>query len=483
MLDILVRDLGQVAPRAQEHEVTVFDPTMRFGPGRAYLPGSEKALLNLPARMMSVRPGDPGHFVDWLAERGRGPVTGGEFLSRSIYARYLEDVVAAAVSTGRHSNVRVRLVGDRASAISRATDAFAVHTAADEHHCFDAIFLCPGTTEPVDTYGLTGRPGFVVDPYPLRETVSRIGSGQTVAVLGTGLTAIDFVLELAGSGHQGQILAVSRSGYLPSVRYPGPGPNLLATSDDTVLTLAKERGYLSLLDIYRVLRAEFRERNVPMSDLWHELRSHEDPAARFLRHVDEARGGSPWHLVLIAVARYLVDKAWHLFDDATKAALIHQWHGVCARLCAPMPQESAVELARLLRAGQLQLVGGVEMVTANEHGFLIDTTSSWHVADCVVNSVRPRVPVVPRRARQLIGSMVRDGLAVPHPFGGIRIDTDTGLVQDATGSAVPGLYALGELTVGERYVETTILGAITRRAAQAVKHLIDRDPALRQERP
>ncbi|MGC7101233.1 FAD/NAD(P)-binding protein [Amycolatopsis lurida] len=482
VLDKLVQDLGKAASIAREHEITVFDPSMRFGPGRAYLPESEKALLNLPARTMSVRPGEPEHFVEWLGERGHHPLTGEEFLARSVYARYLEDVVAAAVSLGRRRGVRIRLVGDRVSSISRGSDAFTVHTAAADHHRFDAVFLCPGTTEPVDTYGLTGRTGFVVDPYPLRKTVSQIGREQAVAVLGTGLTAIDFVLELAASGHQGQILAISRSGYLPSVRYPGQGPCLVATTDDTVSALAEARGHLSLLDIYRVLRTEFRAHNVPMSDLWRELRSDEAPEARFLRHVDEARDGKPWHMVLVAVARYLVDKAWPLFDDATRAAFIRRWHGVCARLCAPMPQESAAELARLLGTGQLRLVGEVEMVSATENGFLIDVASGQHAADCVVNSVRPRVPVVPRRARQLVGSMVHDGLAVPHPFGGIRID-DTGLVQDATGSAVPGLYALGELTVGERYVETTILGAIARRAAQAVQHLIDRDPAVRQERP
>nr|WP_257791799.1 FAD/NAD(P)-binding protein [Amycolatopsis albispora] len=481
VLDMLVRELQPDTPFARAPEITVFDPSMRFGPGRAYLPGSEKALLNLPARMMSVRLGEPGHFVEWLEKDGRAPLSGDEFLPRSVYARYLEDVVADAVTTGRQRGFQAKLVGDRADSLVRESDVFRVRTATAEVHQFDAVFLCPGTTEPVDTYGLTGRPGFVPDPYPLGKTVAQINRGETVAVLGTGLTAIDFVLELAASGHQGQILAVSRSGYLPSVRYASSGPELAVTSSDTVVSLVEQRGHLSLLDIYRLLRAEFRAHGVPMSDLWRELRNQETPERRFLRHVEEARDGRPWHLVLVAVARHLADKAWPLFDDTTRAAFIQQWHGVCARLCAPMPQESAAELARLMQTRQLRLVGGVEKVTATEDDFLVEAGPNRYVADRVVNSARPRVPVLPRRARQLIGSMVHSGLAVPHPFGGIRIDAGTGLVCDATGSAVPGLYALGELTVGERYVETTILGAIVRRAAQAVRHLLDRDPALRQE--
>ncbi|MGA6162315.1 FAD/NAD(P)-binding protein [Amycolatopsis magusensis] len=475
VLDMVVRGLGRQTARSNGHEVTVFDPSMRFGPGRAYRPGSEKALLNLPARMMSVRPDEPEQFANWLVGKGSDPTAGNEFLPRSDYARYLEDVVAFAVTTGRLRDVRTTLVGDRIVSLARESDVFSLHTSTADEYLFDAVFLCPGTTGPMDIYGLTGRPGFVSEPYPLDKTVSRIGRDHTVAVLGTGLTAIDVVLELAASGHRGRILAVSRSGYLPGVRYPGPGPTLATTNEDTVIDLATTRGYLSSLDIFRLLRAEFRAHQVPISDLWREISGGEAPEKRFLRHVAEAQDNPRWHMLLVAVAHHLVDKVWPLFDDSTRVAFLRDWHGVCGRLCAPMPQRSAEELAALLHAGQLRLVGGIETVVADEDGFLVQAGSQQYFADHVVNSVRPRVPVLPHRVEQLIDSMVRNGLAVPHPFGGIRIDTNSGLVRGTAGSAVPGLYALGELTVGERYVETTILGAITRRAQQAVRHLLDRD--------
>lgn len=93
---------------------------------------------------------------------------------------------------------------------------------------FDYAVLCVGGDSPKDVYGLTGTPGFIAEPYPLSGTLAELGENDHVAVIGSGLTAVDIVLSLAARGHRGPISLMSRRGVLPGVRQR-PTPSNCAT--------------------------------------------------------------------------------------------------------------------------------------------------------------------------------------------------------------------------------------------------------------
>ena len=69
-----------------------------FGRGRAYATDSPQHLLNVRAANMSAFPGDPGHFLNWLAACGEG---GDGFVPRGLYGDYLQDLLRETVSTPR----------------------------------------------------------------------------------------------------------------------------------------------------------------------------------------------------------------------------------------------------------------------------------------------------------------------------------------------------------------------------------------------
>jgi uncharacterized NAD(P)/FAD-binding protein YdhS len=345
-------------------------------------------------------------------------------------------------------------------------------SAAHRRHRFDVVFLCVGSAEPDDLYGLAGTPGFIADPYPLDALRDEVDERSSVAVLGSGLSAVDTAMRLAERGHHGPITLVSRSGYLPAVRSSTALTTALrATRHGDLARLAARRGHLSVRDLWRVISREFRAQGIPVRTIAREFRRDEPPASRLRRQRHEAIVGNRAHALLLDVAGVLVKDAWRRFDDASRAEFVRDWHSLVAGLCAPMPIPSATALCGLVSSGRLRLRGGLQKVTSTEAGFTVDTETEQFTADTVINTIRPYTAAIPSRASEIVGSLLNSGLAVPHPHGGVGITPETLRLVDRTGKPVPGLYALGELTTGELYLETTIIGAIARRAQQAVAHV------------
>lgn len=82
---------------------------------------------------------------------------------------------------------------------------------------FDAIHLACGDLPVLDPYQLEGSPAYLADPYPLKTLETEVFDGQTVAVVGTGLAAVDVIKWLL-SHTEAVVQTFSRSNYFPTVR-------------------------------------------------------------------------------------------------------------------------------------------------------------------------------------------------------------------------------------------------------------------------
>jgi uncharacterized NAD(P)/FAD-binding protein YdhS len=131
-----------------------------------------------------------------------------------------------------------------------------------------------------------------------------LGAGQAVAVVGSGLTAIDIVSSLRRRGHQGSITLLSRGGRLP---LPHAGTPVQPT------TYAPEelaKGVLSALSAVRAAAKELASRGLPWQGAIDGLRSQTsatwqawsaDERSRFVRHLRSLweihRHRAPAHLL------------------------------------------------------------------------------------------------------------------------------------------------------------------------------------------
>jgi uncharacterized NAD(P)/FAD-binding protein YdhS len=221
LFDGLVERLSsEASPRARPR-VVLFEKAARIGPGLAYARDEAPYLLNQSAQTMSLVPRRRSHFCEWLEARGLARPEGEElFCARQDFGDYVEDCVARAIEKAKRCGVVASTVRDEVSALApRRFGGYRVVTRSHAPVDADIVVLALGNLPSTKLRELSG-PGFIASPYPSAEMHARIPKDARVAILGTGLSAIDAALALFAMGHTTQVTMTSRSGLLPAVRGP-----------------------------------------------------------------------------------------------------------------------------------------------------------------------------------------------------------------------------------------------------------------------
>ncbi|MDX9910456.1 MAG: FAD/NAD(P)-binding protein [Phycisphaerales bacterium] len=207
--------------RAGGVRVTLFEREGRFGPGLAYGTACGAHLLNVPAGRMSALPDAPDDFLRWGQARGHD-WTGGTFVPRNVYGRYLSETLDRAEDEGLGILRRVRgeVNGLSASGSLGTAGRPSIEWTEGERARageFDAVVLALGNFAPAHPHPDLASLAFdryARDPWA-RSALEGIGASDPVLLVGTGLTMLDVALFLDERGHRGPIHAISRRGLLP----------------------------------------------------------------------------------------------------------------------------------------------------------------------------------------------------------------------------------------------------------------------------
>lgn len=443
---------------AEPGSVTVYEPSARLWRGRPYQPDLDTVLVNTPPSHMSIRHGDFGHYADWLGARGAAHLDelfGQPLVPRALYGDYLEHTAEKALAALRERGWRVGVVGSRVTATARAGSRLVLSTEDGGRSEVDRVVLCVGGGKPRDHHGLGNVDGFVADPYPLVRTLDRIPAHGAVAVVGSGLTAVDVVVSLAANGHTGPIHLVSRSGLLPHVWQRPVGYRPRHVTVERVAAVRERQGVVMLEDLARLLRTELSEVGESLDDVVAELLAArtEQPMRRLRRQLAAVDDRVLGRRILQEVSHTVGPFAWRLLPEADREWLRRHFR-LATSLASPMVPVNAAEVARLLDSGQLVVVAGVRGVEAVGGRFEVrgdvGSSSAVVVADAVVNAVNPPPGAVPRGAESLVGSLVAGGLATTHTDGGLlAVDPRLDVVGDFAGggsfitSGIAGIAAQG----------------------------------------
>jgi uncharacterized NAD(P)/FAD-binding protein YdhS len=202
--------------------VILFERSDRFARGMAYGTDSAHHLLNVPAGLMSALPDEPTHFLDWLRARDCS-AHAGTYAPRRIYGDYLEELLRSA---SRESAIPIDLVSDEIIDLLEidGSHRFRLATGRGELIEADWVVLALGHPLPKDPAGLvrSGKVcGYVANPWA-PGALAGLEPDDPIALIGTGLTAVDQVVEARATGHRGKIYAVSRHGLLPCRQHHAP---------------------------------------------------------------------------------------------------------------------------------------------------------------------------------------------------------------------------------------------------------------------
>jgi len=423
--------------------VTVIEPRERLGAGVAYATTCPLHLLNAPANRMSAFDDEPDHFVDWLAAGGH-TTDRNAFVPRALYGAYLQSIAEAARCAGG-----ARFVHRRARAIDVTGDERGLRIACDDGSAVDApaCVVAVGNARPSPWPNVPDdvRASNCFFDSAWIDGATIAGAGDTVVLLGTGLTAVDAVLGLRHHGHRGPILMVSRRGLLPHEHRLFDSPPALSHNATTVAEVI----------------AAARE-------------ARRDPDADWRLTIDALRGesNSRWEALSLNEQRRFVRH------------VLPYWNAHRHR----MAPEAAKTIAQLSANGTLRMIAGrTGRLVRTADGIRVPVTLRGStavetiVAQRVINCSGPEHDVAKRSNPLLAGLLARDVMAA-HPLRiGARVARDGALI-DATGTASTRLYAIGPVRYGT-LIETTAIPEIRRQVRELRDVLLgSSDPLRRQAR-
>jgi uncharacterized NAD(P)/FAD-binding protein YdhS len=414
----------------------------RLARGLAYGTRCERHLLNVPAAMMSPLPDQPSHFLDWL--RTRDPSAhAGTFAPRRAYGDYLEELL---LSSTREAAVPAEFLHDEVIELLPDHDGrgrVAVRTLGGRLIAPDRVVLALGNQPPQELSGLVGQKGirrYAADPWgsePLRD----LNGDEPIALVGSGLTAVDVVVEAHERGHRGRIYAISRHGLIPrrhSQAPPRPHFELsgqAATARSLLRTVrAEARACQSEGGDWRSVVDGIR----PVAQtIWRSMETTE--RKRFIRHLS-----SHWDAHRHRVAPEI--------DDLLQARLRDGRLSIIAgRVLAAEPVDHRIHLT-IQRRGQSR-------------------TDSLSVG-LVINCTGPARDIRQSSSR-LMRSLLARGLARPGPLAlGLDVDASGALIK-ADGTIDERILAVGPL-LKEHLWETTAVRELRVQAADLACRLLRR---------
>lgn len=448
--------LVQSAPKAR---VVLMERRSTHAPGVAYGACDPVHLLNVPAGRMGATSRDIGEFFAWLEARHPGQYQAGSFAPRSLYGKYVLELVRARLA-GAWS--RIALVHQAAVHIDRAASGSIVRS-ADGASCRSscvvlALGLPPARAPWGEANGGDGRSAvaqaerahgqvLIADPWA-SGVFDGVPSRADVVIVGSGLTAIDVVLALHARGHKGHITMVSRNGRFPLPHgEPGDAPHQFE--------LAQLRGGPTAM--LAVIRRVARER---------------------------ARHGQGWQPVVDAL-RVHTAALWHSWSTRERQRFLRHARPFWEVHRHRVPRAVLQQIEQLRAAGSLTLVqGGLTAVERDEGGEGVRVTyrsasgnSQSSNAQRVYNCIGPATSVQHTRD-PLLRSLIDAGAATVDAAGLGLMTDDMGHVLDGAGRADSRVYLVGALRRADAWESTAVpeLRVQSEHVARAVVQVLSGAP-------
>lgn len=190
-------------------KIIILEKTNEPGRGVAYAPTSGDYLLNVPCSKMGAWANQVDDFYNWLLHNGY-QFKGLDFVPRKIYGNYLCQLLQNAIKN--HPQHQVKIIRDEAIDLQKNKDSWKVFLDSGDILSANEVVLAWGNFAPKPLPKVNEN--VLNNPWD-NDFWQQLESHETITLLGTGLTSIDFINELYRRKHQGKIIMMSRNGNLP----------------------------------------------------------------------------------------------------------------------------------------------------------------------------------------------------------------------------------------------------------------------------
>lgn len=204
-----------LARKQAQVRVVLIEPRATPGAGLSYFTQSSEHVLNVPAGKISALADEPEHFLCWLHRHGNAEATADDFVPRAVFGRYLQSLLEGVpgIEHRRTCAIHCRVEGERAVVgLADGSELYA-----------EAVVLATGNFEPAQLPGVADEAiasGVYCNSAWQDACFRGLDPNAPVALVGSGLTAVDALLRLREVGHRGLVTLISRHGRLPHRHAP-----------------------------------------------------------------------------------------------------------------------------------------------------------------------------------------------------------------------------------------------------------------------
>ncbi len=433
----------------------IVDRPESLGRGSAFGSDIAAAAVNTSQNRLEALSPSLHSFRSWLDECGSPSTNLDEMpMSRSVYGDYLAATLAKAIDRLRDCGVRVRFYPMHARAVRPRVDGMAVLGDTADLPSADIAVVAPGVWSPP----LPAISHDIVDAYPLSGLRARVGDRRSVAVLGSGLTAVDVACALDDG--ETRVHLLSRNGTLPRVQVEatqdGEAPRHL--TEDAVIQLAV-RSELTAESVLALLDRELARFGFSRSDVLDDVAHVDhwsdplaDPADLACHHT-------------LSATNHALNAAFALLPqperNLLRASLGSKWFRYRVRV----PLSRWRQLRDMQADGRLIVHGGVDARDSGLDGILADLG-----ADCVIPALGQSSTLW--EGPKLVADLAASGLVGCDDAGQGLVDPATCRALTPEGRPRDDLLLVGQVSAGS-YFTVSALDVVVRQARHAAQTIAD----------
>lgn len=433
----------------------IVDRPENLGRGIAFGTDTAAAALNTSQHRLEALSPSFHPFGSWLEGCGSHWTELDERpMSRSVYGDYLAATLAKAIDRLRYCGVRVRFSPIHARSVRPGVDGIAVLGDTTDLPPADITVVAPG----VWSHRLPAISHDIVDAYPLSGLRARLGDEHSVAVLGSGLTAVDIACALDDG--ETRVHLFSRSGTLPRVQVEATQSRDVPRhlTEDAVIRLAVSReltaeSVLALLD-RELARFGFSRPDVfddaAHADHWSDPLA--DPADLACHHT-------------LSATNHAINDAFALLPRPERALLRASLGPKWFRYRVRIPLSRWRQLRAMQMDGRLIVHGGLD---ARDGGLgdIIDDVG----ADRVIPAFGQSSNLC--EGPELVADLAASGLVGCDDEGRGLVDPATCRALTPEGRPRDDLLLVGQVSAGS-YFTVSALDVVARQAHHAAQSIAD----------
>lgn len=447
-------------------DITCFDDPKHFGRGIPFQEDSSTAWINSPIDAISYDYHDMNDFQNWMEQKGLD--TDQSYVPRSLYGRYMTERAHDLLQ-----KLKASVIHEKVTQLNYEPDSQKWNIGTSQRTIptrFDEVHLTCGELPVLDPYHLQGNPNYIADPYPLKNLPKQPGKKDRIAIIGTGLAAID-TLKWLLKNSQADLLAFSPSMTFPTVRILKKETIDWQFLTDTNKQKLFEENSFNFKNLEDLFLSELQALG---------FQNWEETCRQFLA---EGIPGISLSLAFPAQLFLLQQLASHLVDWLTdfwpqmtlsdRQYYKENYGKAIINLRNPMPEEAGRLLIEATAQGRLQIIEAVTDIEAGNYGFVLkrEVGKELSVAT-VINATGYHLKESNvHQARTLIQQVIRDGLVQIDPEGGLSILPQTGQVISPKYGILATLYAHGSLVNGVIYQNNSTI-KIQQMAERAIRNVI-----------